>query len=168
MSTTLTSDQEVIRCYNKPAISEDLQARLTAEGLFVADYNNGRSLESSAVPDDNRRSAAGLAFNRIETITQEGGIGLIRTPNDDDKIITVGEWKPNCATFKEIDGTQLKGIQMARYGLIVPSDELYNKLDGAFDTGGKTVIDVDDYQDTIEKAINTLEREGRLRKPAYF
>ncbi len=122
-------ERPAIRCYNMPAIPSAVQARLTAEGMFVADYRSGWSLSSAQVESKNHRPAAGNAFNRIIEISQVGGIGLIRTRNDDDQIMTVGEWQPNCVTLREINDTKLKGIQMARYGLITPEDEWYSELD---------------------------------------
>lgn len=167
MSQETASEQPVIRCYNKPGIATDLQARLTAEGLFVADFETGWSLNSEHAPDENRRPAAGRTFNRITTIATQGGLGVIRTPNDDDQIITVGEWRPNCATFREIDGTKLKGIQMARYGLVVPSDQHYGDLDAVFDPGGQTVNDIPNQKDLITDAITHLKQRGRLRSPTH-
>lgn len=169
MSIELTRTKPVIRCYNKPGIPEDLQARFTAEGLFVADFDTGWSLESEDVPSKKHRSAGGRTFNRIIDISRQGGIGLIRTPNDDDNIITVGEWEPNCATFREVDGTKLKGNQMSRFGLFVPRDgQIYSKLEEAYKKGGQTVDDVPDQEEILKEAIAVLEREGPLRKPAYL
>ena len=136
--------------------------------LGGADFESGWSLKSSDVPDKDHRPAAGRTFNRIRTISREGGIGLIRTPNDDDEIITVGEWKPNCATFRDIDGVELKGVQMARFGLFVPHDGLYNRLDDVFDRGGQTVDDLPDQEPLITQALDTLAQNGRLRTPTYL
>ena len=166
MSNTSASASPIIRCYNKPGIPADLQARLTAEGLFVADFNSGWSLESSDVDNRDHRPAAGRTFNRIKTISAQGGLGLIRTPNDEDNIITVGEWEPNCATFRDENGVELKGIQMARYGLFVPDDDLFDDLDKVFQKSGATVDDVPDHEATIIDALKVLEHEGRLRSPA--
>jgi len=168
MSQKQTGERPVIRCYNKPGIPNDLQARFTAEGLFVADFESGWSLKSSDVPDKDHRPAAGRTFNRIRTISREGGIGLIRTPNDDDEIITVGEWKPDCATFRDVDGIELKGVQMARFGLFVPHDDLYDRLDDVFDRGGQTVDDVPNQEPLITEALDTLTQNGRLRTPTYL
>lgn len=158
-------ERPVIRCYNMPAIPNAVQARLTAEGMFVADYDSGWSLSSSQVSSKDHRPAAGNAFNRIIEISQVGGVGLIRTPNDDDKIITVGEWQPNCATFRKIDGTKLKGIQMARYGLLTPEDPQYGAIDEIYDSGGATVDSAQKSESEIRGAIETLEHQGRLRGP---
>ena len=165
MKSEDTREQPVIRCYNKPAIPNPVQARLTAEGMFVADYHSGWSLSSEQVSDEDHRPAAGNAFNRIIEISQVGGIGIIRTPNDDDQIIAAGEWKPNCATFREIEGTKLKGIQMSRYGLFTPSDEKYEDLNNVYASSGATVDSVKDSKSVIQEAIEYLEHQGRLRGP---
>lgn len=95
MTASSSSDRPTIRCYNKPGIPADLQARLTAEGLFVADFGTGWSIKSSDVDEKKDRPSAGRTFNRIKTISAHSGLGLIRTPNDRGNIITVGEWEPN-------------------------------------------------------------------------
>jgi len=166
MSVIDFPDPPVIRCYNKPGIPAAVQARLTAEGLFVADYDSGKSLDSAQVSDENRRGAAGNAFNRIIDISHVGGLGLIRTPNDADEIITVGEWEPNCATFRTIAGKQLKGVQMARYGLVTPEDQHYEEPDQIYSGGGSTVDMATDSEATIREAIEYLDTQGRLRSPS--
>lgn len=158
-------ERPVIRCYNKPAIPNAVQARLTAEGMFVADYDSGWSLSSQQVSSTDLRPAAGNAFNRIIEISQVGGVGLIRTPNDDDEIITAGEWDPNCATFREVDGTKLKGIQMSQYGLFTPEDPQYEDLNEIYSGGGSTVDIAKESESEIREAINDLEYQGRLRSP---
>ncbi len=165
MVLTNQPEKPVIRCYNKPGIPTAVQARLTAEGLFVADYESGWSLSSEQVSDKDHRPAAGNAFNRIIDISHVGGYGLIRTPNDDDKIITVGEWRPNCATFRKIGDVKLKGVQMARYGLVTPEDSHYEELDAIY-TGGSSTVDMAKKNESeIHAAIETLEKQGRLRGP---
>ncbi|WP_156105580.1 hypothetical protein [Halobellus rufus] len=166
MSVLDLPDPPVIRCYNKPGIPTAIQARLTAEGLFVADYDSGKSLDSAQVPDENRRGAAGSAFNRIIEISHVGGLGVIRTPNDDDDIITVGEWEPNCATIRSIGGKVLKGVQMARYGLLTPEEDHFEQLDALYSGGSSTVDMATDSEATIREAIEYLETQGRLRSPS--
>ncbi|MDT3433244.1 hypothetical protein [Haloarcula sp. 1CSR25-25] len=166
MNTKKLADKPIIRCYNKPAVPSSVQARLTAEGLFVADYGSGWSLSSAQVPDKNHRPAAGNAFNRIIDISHVGGLGLIRTPNDDDEIITVGEWEPNCATFREIDGVKLKGVQMARYGIITPEDPEFSSLDSIYDSGSSTVDMAKQSEEEIYETIENLDCQGRLRSPS--
>jgi len=166
MSLGDSPNQPVIRCYNKPAIPTDVQARLTAEGLFVADYDSGWSLSAQQVPSADHRPAAGNTFNRIIEISQVGGVGLIRTPNDNDKLIAVGEWEPNCATFREIDGVKLKGIQMARFGLLTPEDSPhYEQVEEIYSSAGATVDNVKENESEIRDAIEALEYQGRLRGP---
>ncbi|RLM83661.1 hypothetical protein D3D02_17170 [Halobellus sp. Atlit-38R] len=166
MSVLDLPDPPVIRCYNKPGIPPAVQARLTAEGLFVADYDSGKSLDSAQVPDKNRRGAAGSAFNRIIEISHVGGLGVIRTPNDEDEIITVGEWEPNCATLRPIDGKLLKGVQMAHYGLLTPGDDHFEQLDALYSGGSSTVDMATDNEATIRGAIEYLDIQGRLRSPS--
>lgn len=164
----MVSDQPVIRCYNMPRVPDCVQARLTAEGLFVADYNSGWSLSSAQVSEEKYRPAAGNAFNRIMEISNVGGIGLIRTQNDDDEIITVGEWKSNCATFREINGQKLKGIQMAKYGLITPQDPQFPSISEFYSGGASTVDMAKNRESLIRDTIDELESKGRLRQPSYL
>ncbi|ANW09669.1 hypothetical protein [Haloarcula hispanica] len=166
MTEKKSEDVIAIRCYNKPGITTTLQARYTAEGLFIADFDSGWSLSSEQVPSEDHRPAAGRAFNRIMEISRNGGLGVIRTPNDDDEIITVGRWEPNCATFRKANGKELKGIQMSEFGLFVPDDDLYSDLDSEYHNGNATVGKAD--VDLIKTALDVLEREGRLRKPSYL
>ena len=165
MGSDQLPDQPVIRCYNKPGIPASTQARLTAEGLFVADYGSEWSLSSAQVSDKDRRPAAGNAFNRIIDLSHVGGFGTIRTPNDDDEIITIGEWEPNCATFREVDGVKLKGAQMARYGIITPEDSRYSDIDEIYSGSGATVDMAKQSEQLLKKTIEELEHQGRLRAP---
>lgn len=158
-------EQPVIRCYNKPGIPASTQARLTAEGLFVADYGSGWSLDSSQVSSKDHRPAAGNAFNRIMDLSHVGGLGTIRTPNDEDKIITIGEWEPNCATFREVNGVKLKGVQMARYGIITPEDTQYSDIDEIYSGSGATVDMARQSEQLLQETIENLRLQGRLRGP---
>lgn len=154
MSVSDNNGRPIVRCYNEPALPHNLQARYSAEGLFVADYGSGRSLDSADV-NENNRSAAGNAFNRIVEISQKGGFGTIRTNNDDDAIIAVGEWMPNCIRFEEFDGKTYKGIQMAQFGLFVPQDgEIYERLDALYNTSGATVVSKPKDAAVIQTAID--------------
>lgn len=165
MGSSQLPDQPIIRCYNKPGIPTSTQARLTAEGLFVADYGSGWSLDSAQVSSKDHRPAAGNAFNRIIDLSHVGGLGTIRTPNDDDKIITIGEWEPNCATLREVDGVKLKGAQMARYGIITPEDPQYPDIDEIYSGGSSTVDMAKQSEQLLRETIEDLELQGRLRGP---
>lgn len=168
MSSGNSNDGPVIRCYNDLGISTAAKARFTSEGTFVADYGSGWSLSSEQVDDADHKSAAGNAFNRIIDLTERGGLGLIRTRTDDEQIISVGEWRPNCGTFREINGTKLKGAQMYRYGLITPDDSPhYTQLDELYQQGGATVVAVENGREAIESALHWLDSVGRLRSPHY-
>lgn len=57
---------------------------------------------------------------------------------------------------------------MARYGLFIPKDDLFDDLDQLYHKSGATVDDVPDHEATITEALNVLERNGRFRKPAYL
>jgi len=158
----------VVRCYNNPGIPESLKTRYTAEGLFVADYESGWSLESEHIADSNRKSAASTAFGEMIDISKYGGYGVLTAPNTE--IITVGEWKPNCMTFRTADKNgkevQLKGIQMSKYALLTSEDDLYDSISDIFtDTGGVTVRSVSDNRDTIKSTLEHLDGQGRIRGP---
>jgi hypothetical protein len=174
MSTTNTVEKPVVRCYNDLAVRPNLQSRYTAEGLFVADSGSGRSPQSEDVPGEDHRPATGGAFDRIEEISRRGGIGLIRTSAAGDELVVAGEWAPNCATFREVNrqnGTvvRLTGVQMARFGLLVPGDDHFSTFEKLYQrTGSGTAVPVTRHEDTIRAAIDGMERTGRLRKPTYL
>lgn len=165
MCPDVEQTQPVLACYNKPRLSPNLQTRYAADGLLVVDYGTGWSMRSEDVDDPDERSAAGNAFNRLRELSQYGGIGAIRSPNDDDELITVGRWYPNCVTFREEGGIELKGVQMGEYGIFAPDDPLYKELDVIFNQGGSAVLPVPKHKATLENAFSQLEVEGRLRRP---
>ncbi len=57
---------------------------------------------------------------------------------------------------------------MARFGLFVPGDELFSKLERPYQTGAAAVDAANEEEDTIREALEVLAVEGRLRQPAYM
>jgi hypothetical protein len=135
--------------------------------MFVADYGSGWSFSSAQVADTDHRPAAGNAFNRLIEISTRGGLGTIKTQNDEDDIIAVGKWFPNCVTLREVEGTRLKGAQMGQYGLLTPGDARYEDIEAVYSGGSSTVDVISDERELIVATIDELASQGQLRSPAY-
>lgn len=156
------SDKSVLRWYNDSDVVRDqLDRRLAVEGIGYVDYGTGRSLDSG---DSDRPTAAGQAFNALETISAYGGKGAVRA--GDDNLITVGRWEPNCLSlYTTSEGRTLKCARMDHYVVIDPADEMYQQVDGLFNDGNLTLRHSVDPS-PIEDTLKMLKKEGRLRTPA--
>lgn len=155
------SNKNILRWYNdSDAVRSPLDRRWAAEGIGYVDYSTDRSFESK---DSDRPKAAGQAFNALEAISNEGGIGALRAGGSE--FITVGRYKTNClGLFTPDNAPTLKCAQMDTYGIIDPTDSVYNRLDALFEDGSITVRHSVDPS-LIEDALHLLDDQYRLRTP---
>lgn len=152
---------------NNPAVSQDVCAELTEDGIGIVDWGMGLSWDYTEA-SSKRRDKAKTALEIILSLNQNGGYGVIHTKGY--KQVVIGRVEPPCIQFVEPDESGgeaqvFKGFRLSEYATVdLRNDypDLHSRMvDRA--SHGTTVEVTSEYEHLVTDAFIELDLGGKLQ-----